>query len=63
MRGPGDEGMSSRVEIGAPGWQEAHLERYLRTDGSEGHLMDFSRAGGPAQTPCLILKTVGRKSG
>jgi deazaflavin-dependent oxidoreductase (nitroreductase family) len=55
--------MSSRVEIGAPGWQEAHLERYLRTDGSEGHLMDFSRAGGPAQTPCLILKTVGRKSG
>jgi deazaflavin-dependent oxidoreductase (nitroreductase family) len=55
--------MSSRVEIGAPGWQEAHLERYLRTDGGEGHLVDFSRAGGPAQTPCLILKTVGRKSG
>ena len=55
--------MSSKVEIGAPGWQEAHLERYLRTDGAEGHLMDFSRAGGPAQTPCLILKTIGRNSG
>ena len=52
----------SKIEIGAPGWQDAHLESYLRTDGAEGHLVDFSRAGGSAQTPCLILKTVGRKT-
>ncbi len=25
--------------------------------------MDFSAAGGPATTPCLILETAGRKSG
>ncbi|HEX7760796.1 MAG TPA: nitroreductase family deazaflavin-dependent oxidoreductase [Caulobacteraceae bacterium] len=55
--------MNSKIEIGKPGWAEAHLELYLRTDGAEGHLLDFSVAGGPAQTPCLILKTVGRKSG
>lgn len=52
-----------KIEIGAPGWQDAHRELYLRTDGAEGHIVDFSRAGGPAQTPCLILKTIGRKSG
>lgn len=55
--------MSSKVEVGASGWQDAHLALYLRTDGAQGHLMDFSPAGGPAQTPCLILKTTGRKSG
>ena len=55
--------MSTTIEIGKPGWQDEHLELYLRTDGAEGHLVDFSRAGGPAQTPCLILKTTGRKSG
>lgn len=55
--------MTTKIEIGAPGWQDAHLQLYLSTDGAEGHLVDFSRAGGPAQTPCLILKTTGRKSG
>jgi deazaflavin-dependent oxidoreductase (nitroreductase family) len=54
--------MNGKIEIGAPGWQDAHRELYLRTDGAEGHIVDFSRAGGPAQTPCLILKTIGRKS-
>jgi deazaflavin-dependent oxidoreductase (nitroreductase family) len=53
----------TKVTIGAPGWQDAHLELYLRTDGAEGHLLDFSAAGGPAETPCLILKTTGRHSG
>jgi deazaflavin-dependent oxidoreductase (nitroreductase family) len=53
----------SKIEVGAAGWADAHRELYLKTDGAEGHLMDFSRAGGPAQTPCLILKTTGRKSG
>lgn len=53
----------SKIEVGAPGWADAHRELYLETNGAEGHLMDFSRAGGPAATPCLILKTTGRKSG
>jgi deazaflavin-dependent oxidoreductase (nitroreductase family) len=55
--------MTTKIEIGGPGWQQAHLELYLKTDGAEGHLLDFSKAGGPAETPCLILKTSGRHSG
>jgi deazaflavin-dependent oxidoreductase (nitroreductase family) len=55
--------MSYKIEFGDPDWQQTHLEHYLKTDGAEGHLVDFTRAGGPAETPCLILKTMGRKSG
>lgn len=53
----------SKIEIGAPGWQDTHLAAYLRTDGAEGHFVDFTSAGGPLETPCLILKTRGRRSG
>lgn len=55
--------MSGKIEVGAAGWTEAHLEAYLRTDGAEGQFVDFSRVGASAETPCLILKTTGRKSG
>ncbi len=55
--------MTGKLEIGAPGWQERHLELYLKTNGAQGHLVDFSRAGGPLETPCLILRTTGRRSG
>jgi len=55
--------MATTIEIGGPNWQDAHRDRYLRTDGAEGHLVDFSRAGGPKETPCLLLKTTGRRSG
>ena len=55
--------MTTTVEIGAPGWQQTHLDLYLRTDGAEGHFVDFSKVGGPKNAPCLILKTTGRKSG
>ncbi len=55
--------MSTKIEIGADGWIAAHLDLYQRTNGAEGQLMDFSKTGGPAETPCLILKTTGRKSG
>ncbi len=55
--------MSGNIEVGAPGWTEAHLELYQKTNGAEGHFVDFSRAGGSAETPCLILKTIGRKTG
>jgi deazaflavin-dependent oxidoreductase (nitroreductase family) len=57
------EKIMSKIVIGAPGWTETHLEAYLKTDGAEGHLVDFSAAGGPVETPCLILKTTGRRSG
>jgi len=55
--------MTDKVEIGAVGWQHTHRDLYLKTNGAEGHLVDFTRAGGSQETPCLILKTVGRRSG
>jgi deazaflavin-dependent oxidoreductase (nitroreductase family) len=55
--------MTEKIEVGAAGWTDAHLELYQRTNGAEGHFVDFTRAGGSAETPCLILKTTGRRSG
>ena len=55
--------MATTIEIGGPNWQDAHRDRYIRTNGAEGHFVDFSRAGGPKEVPCLILKTTGRHSG
>lgn len=43
-------------------WVADHLARYLR-NGKEGHLLDMTAVGGRVDTPTLILKTVGRKSG
>jgi deazaflavin-dependent oxidoreductase (nitroreductase family) len=42
---------------------ESHRELYEKTNGAEGHFVDFSRAGGSAKTPTLLLKTTGRRSG
>lgn len=55
--------MTQEFEAGGPDWNKRHLEAYLETDGAVGHLIDFTPLGGPAHTPCLILETIGRKSG
>jgi proline iminopeptidase len=55
--------MTETFKVAGPDWQKRHLEAYLRTDGAVGHLVDFSAAGGPAATPCLIFEVTGRKSG
>jgi deazaflavin-dependent oxidoreductase (nitroreductase family) len=55
--------MAGKIEIGAPGWQDAHLDAYLKTNGAEGHLVDFTPGGGSRETPTLILRTTGRRSG
>ena len=44
-----------------PGWQQRHVEAYLRSNGREGHLVDFELPGVP-EIPCLLLETTGRKS-
>ncbi len=46
-----------------PDWMQQHLDAYLKTNGAEGHLRDFSANGGKPDTPNLLLTTVGRKSG
>lgn len=44
-------------------WIEEHLKSYLQSDGAEGHFYDMRFAGGFDNTPCLLLTTVGRRSG
>jgi deazaflavin-dependent oxidoreductase (nitroreductase family) len=58
-----EDAMATKISITAPDWQKQHLELYLRTDGAEGHLVDFTPAGGSAETPNLLLKTIGKRSG
>lgn len=39
----------------SPGWQREHVDRYLATDGAEGHLW--------RGVPTLLLTTIGCRSG
>jgi hypothetical protein len=53
--------MATKIDPGTPGWQQRHVELYLKTDGAEGHVLDFGRPGVP-EVNCLLLETTGRKS-
>ena len=44
-------------------FKEEHLAMYLRSGGTEGHILDVSDIGGRKFTTMLLLKLVGRKSG
>lgn len=46
-----------------PTWITDHLQRYLASNGADGHLWDATAAGGHKDTPTLLLTTIGRKSG
>ena len=48
--------------VRTPGWQQRHVDLYLKTNGREGHLVDFQLPGVP-EIPTLLLQTTGRKSG
>ena len=43
------------------GWQQRHAEAYLKSNGREGHFVDFELPGVP-EIPTLLLQTTGRKS-
>ena len=43
------------------GWVKEHVDRYKNSEGAEGHLWD--RASAEGSFPCLLLTTIGRKSG
>ena len=53
--------MAMKIDPGTPGWQQRHVELYLKSDGAEGHVLDFNRPGVP-EVNCLLLQTTGRKS-
>lgn len=40
-----------------------HLQLYLASGGTEGHIMSFGHVGVPGYLPSLLLATVGRRSG
>jgi deazaflavin-dependent oxidoreductase (nitroreductase family) len=43
---------------------EEHARLYVETDGAPGvHIRDMTPMGGQAETKCLLLRTVGRKTG
>jgi deazaflavin-dependent oxidoreductase (nitroreductase family) len=43
-------------------WVGEHLEVYLASGGTRGHIMDVSAVGGRALTSHCLIKCVGRKS-
>ncbi|MEH6542295.1 MAG: nitroreductase/quinone reductase family protein [Porticoccaceae bacterium] len=51
------------VEASTSGWIAEHREKYLATNGAEGHMFDSTAVGGPGLVPTLLLTTTGRKSG
>lgn len=40
-----------------------HRESYLASGGREGHVLDYRHLGGHRFTTCLLLETIGRKTG
>ncbi len=46
-----------------PDWITAHVNDYERSGGVQGHLWDATAVGGSGLVPCLLLNTVGRRSG
>lgn len=40
-----------------------HRDSYLSSGGRDGHVLDYRHLGGHRFTTCLLLETVGRKSG
>jgi deazaflavin-dependent oxidoreductase (nitroreductase family) len=44
-------------------WKTEHLEMYLGSGGSRGHIVDVSDIGGHRFTTTLLLRYTGRKSG
>ena len=58
------EKVVSALDVGSvPNWITDHVKDYERTGGQEGHLWDSTAVGGSGLVPCLLLTTIGRKSG
>ena len=47
-----------------PQWMRDHVDRYLSSGGTDGHMYTIKPAsGGEMTVPSLLLTTIGRKSG
>jgi deazaflavin-dependent oxidoreductase (nitroreductase family) len=49
--------MAGEIPAHYPDWVKEHMERYLSTDGADGHLWDAEPYGGRGPTPTLLLTT------
>jgi deazaflavin-dependent oxidoreductase (nitroreductase family) len=46
-----------------PQWISDHVRTYRESGGMQGHYWDATAVGGSGPVPCLLLTTVGRRSG
>jgi deazaflavin-dependent oxidoreductase (nitroreductase family) len=44
-------------------WKTEHLDMYLRSGGTQGHIVDVTAVGGHKFNTTLLLRYVGRKTG
>ena len=54
---------SAAIREARKDWVTEHREMYLRSGGTEGHIMDITPVGGHAFTTHCLIKFKGRKSG
>ncbi|HEX2887325.1 nitroreductase family deazaflavin-dependent oxidoreductase [Vineibacter terrae] len=53
-----------RLAPSMPKWMRDHVERYLSSGGTDGHMYTITLPGTPVKAvPSLLLTTTGRKSG
>jgi proline iminopeptidase len=54
----------AKIAPNLPGWMLDHINRYLSSGGTDGHMYTIAPAGyGEMTVPSLLLTTTGRKSG
>lgn len=54
---------SAKIAEARRDWKTEHLEMYLRSGGTQGHIMDVTAVGGHAFTTHCLVRFKGRKSG
>jgi len=54
---------SAELAVTRRDWATEHREMYLRSGGSQGHIMDITAVGGHAFSTHCLVKYAGRKSG
>jgi deazaflavin-dependent oxidoreductase (nitroreductase family) len=58
-----DQVTMTEVERATLEFVTRHRETYISSKGLEGHILDYRHLGGHRFTTCLLLETIGRKSG
>lgn len=53
----------TEIEASRLDWIGQHRDQYINSDGKEGHIVDLTDIGGLDFTTCLLLRTIGRKTG